>query len=339
MKGFRGFVPFFWEYAIIHFARFQFWLKCKVLLITEFRLYKMILKQMTYLNFFSLLVLAILLSRCQNLQESGDDFDSIPSNFSASSKSILKEEESPPKLVREIALPIGYQRIDLDEDSFGEYLRNLVIKSNDNVVNLFDGRKKMNQGAHYCILDIDVGTTDLQQCADAVIRLRAEYLFKEKRFDEIVFNFTNGSPVSFEKYAEGNRVKVTENQVVWSKRSDVDYSYANFRKYLNLIFAYAGSYSLEKELNPVSSIKEIQPGDVLIQGGFPGHAVIVLDVAKNIENGNKIYLLAQSYMPAQEMHVLVNRHDTKNSSWYSSEFSDQIYTPEWHFTTLNLKRW
>ena len=42
-----------------------------------------------------------------------------------------------------------------------------------------------------------------------------------------------------------------------------------------------GSASLSKQLNPVTDFSTIQPGDVIIRGGFPGHAVIVMDVATN----------------------------------------------------------
>ena len=45
----------------------------------------------------------------------------------------------------------------------------------------------------------------------------------------------------------------------------------------------------------------MQIGDVLIQGGSPGHAVIVVDMAENPATGEKLYLLAQSYMPAQDI--------------------------------------
>ena len=50
----------------------------------------------------------------------------------------------------------------------------------------------------------------------------------------------------------------------------------------------------------------LQPGDVFIKGGSPGHAVIVVDVAIYTQTGKKVFLLAQSYMPAQQIHILVN---------------------------------
>ena len=87
-----------------------------------------------------------------------------------------------------------------------------------------------------------------------------------------------------------------------SSRSD---DYAAFRKYMNLVFAYAGTYSLEHELKP-APLADIAIGDVFIKGGFPGHAVLVADMVENPATGEKRFLLIQSYMPAQEMHVLKN---------------------------------
>ena len=74
---------------------------------------------------------------------------------------------------------------------------------------------------------------------------------------------------------------------------------------MDYVFAYAGTYSLAHELKP-APLATLQIGDVFIKGGFPGHAVLVADVVENAQTGEKRFLLVQSYMPAQEMHVLKN---------------------------------
>ena len=76
-------------------------------------------------------------------------------------------------------------------------------------------------------------------------------------------------------------------------------------------------------------------GDIFIKGGFPGHAVTVVDVAVN-ENAEKVYMLAQSFMPAQEQHILINPKN--NTVWYSLDNSDIINTPEFVFQSNELKR-
>jgi hypothetical protein len=38
---------------------------------------------------------------------------------------------------------------------------------------LYNGAPKFRQDVHAAVIDIDVGTRDLQQCADATMRLRA----------------------------------------------------------------------------------------------------------------------------------------------------------------------
>ena len=83
----------------------------------------------------------------------------------------------------------------------------------------------------------------------------------------------------------------------------------------------------------------VQPGDVLIKGGSPGHAEIVMDVAAN-NRGQKIYLLAQSYMPAQDIHVLRNFMNETLSPWYEVRSDNAlILTPEYTFSPQQLRRW
>lgn len=238
-----------------------------------------------------------------------------------------------------ITPPAGYVREACDPHSFTAYLRSLPLLPMGSKVLLYNGEEKANQAAAYAVVDMEIGKRDLQQCADAVMRLRAEYLWAQKRYDEISFHFTNGFPARYKKWAEGNRIKVAGNKVQWYAATAPDYSYNTFRKYLDTVFVYAGTASLSKELVAVP-YASLSPGDVFIQGGFPGHAVMVVDVALNPDTRKKVYLLAQSYMPAQQIHLLVNPENRSLSPWYelTADASGKVYTPEWVFNKSDLKR-
>jgi hypothetical protein len=236
-----------------------------------------------------------------------------------------------------ISVPEGFERIKT-ESGLLRYFRNLQVKPFKAPVLLFNGNLKNRQDVHAAIINMEIGKKDLQQCADAVMRLRAEYLFKQKNYAAIHFNFTSGDKAAYTKYAEGYRPVFNRNKVIWLKKAAVNYTYSVFRNYMDLVFSYAGTASLEKELIAVSGLKNIKPGDVLIRGGFPGHAVMVIDVALNSKTGEIIYLLSQSYMPAQEIHILKNPNNRKLSPWYSAASSDNINTPEWTFSASQLKR-
>lgn len=244
------------------------------------------------------------------------------------------------RLADRIAPPSGYVRETCPANSFTTYLRNLSLLPEGSKVLLYNGKEKANQAAAFAVIDMEIGNRDLQQCADAVIRLRAEYLWKHKRYADIKFNFTSGFTAEYKKWAEGNRIKVSGNQVQWyASGKGVDYSYKTFRNYLDMVFMYAGTASLSREL-PAVLYTSLQPGDVFIKGGSPGHAVIVMDVAIHPNTGKKVFLLAQSYMPAQQIHILVNPTSRNLSPWYELTETDagKLYTPEWIFEKKDLKR-
>jgi hypothetical protein len=249
----------------------------------------------------------------------------------------LGEQELQATIASEITHPEGYERVEVTAESFAHWLRNLPLKRKGTPVYLFNGKKKFNQDAHWAVVNIDTGSTDLQQCADAVIRLRAEYLYARGLYSAIHFNFTSGDEASFTQWAAGYRPKVNGNKVQWVKKADQDSSYRNFRRYLTTVYIYAGTYSLSKELKPRGNSHEMQIGDVFIEGGFPGHAVIVVDMAENKENGEKVFLLAQSFMPAQDIHVLKNPNNAGLSPWYALDFGRTLRTPEWRFKDKDVR--
>ena len=205
------------------------------------------------------------------------------------------------------------------------------------MVYLYNGKKKRRQDVQFAVLDIDRGNRDLQQCADAVMRLRAEYLYTNKMWNNIHFQFTNGDTAYYTKYAEGYRLKVRGNKTYWIKKAKKDYTYKTFRSYMDVVFSYAGTYSLNQEVTRISKLNNMEIGDIFLQTGNPyGHAVIVMDMAKNTK-GDTIFLLAQSYMPAQDIHILRNPSSSL-SPWYKLSFKKQLITPEWTFQKHDLKR-
>lgn len=243
-------------------------------------------------------------------------------------------------LAQRFAPPDGFVRQPAAERSFAAWLRALTLKPAGSAVHLHTGALKARQDVHAAVIDIDVGAKDLQQCADAVMRLRAEWLFATGRAREIAFNDTGeGKPIAFSRWANGERPRSAGRGLAWSKTASADQSYASFRKYMDSVFTWAGTYSLERELVAVRSVADVQAGDVIIRGGFPGHAVLVVDVAVKAATGDRRVLLAQSYMPAQEIHVLKNLGNAGLSPWYALEDGKPVETPEWLFPVGSLKRW
>lgn len=233
--------------------------------------------------------------------------------------------------------PPNYTRVNTEKNSFTEFLQRTPLKPQGTLVHYYDGTEKPNKVAA-AVLSYDVGNKDLQQCADAVMRLRAEYLYKTKQYDALHFNFTNGFKADYNKWRTGYRISVKGNTVNWIKTTKESQSYASFREYLNMVFNYAGTASLAKELKPIT-LSQMQIGDVFIKGGSPGHAVIVVDMAVNPTTNKKMFMIAQSYMPAQDIHILVNRNKTGISPWYDlEENAIEINTPEWTFEVNQLKR-
>lgn len=221
-------------------------------------------------------------------------------------------------LAQRIPPPPGYTRLPAAEGSWAAWLRGLPMKPAHAPVLIYTGAPKWRQDVHAAVVDIDVGKRDLQQCADAIMRLRGEWLFASGRKESIRFNDTHGKRLRF------------------STRRDN--GYASFRKYMDYVFAYAGTYSLERELKPVP-LADIEIGDLFIKGGFPGHAVLVADMVENTQTGEKRFLLLQSYMPAQEMHVLKSPAAGDSTPWYPASFDGDLITPEWTFPAGSLRRW
>ncbi|MBU6324463.1 MAG: hypothetical protein KJS92_03160 [Bacteroidetes bacterium] len=232
--------------------------------------------------------------------------------------------------------PDGYTRMQHDSGSFAYFLGHFPLKPHGTPVRFYDGNIK-EHAAHAAVMELSTGKEDLQQCADAVMRLRSEYLYSRKEYSLMHFNFVSGFRCGFDRWMQGCRVKMNGNQSSWACTQTPDAGRSSFDAWLSQVFMFAGTASLEKELRPVPA-SEVMPGDVWIKGGSPGHAVIVMDVCTD-SSGNRLFMLAQSYMPAQDMHILRNYEEADISPWFRVPLArSELITPEWTFAYNQLRR-
>lgn len=214
--------------------------------------------------------------------------------------------------------PAGFERAETARGSFGQWLSELPLLPPGTQVHLYNGDLKNRQDVHAAVVDIDVGTRDLQQCADAVMRLRAEWLWAQKRSNDACFVAASGKHLTF---AGGD--------------------YRTYRKWLDTVFTWANTGGLKSQLVQVPDETTVQPGDVWIvgpHGGMPfGHAVVVLDVVRN-GKGQVRMLLGQSYMPAQQVHVLKNVEAPALGAWFPATPHGGLASPEWPFPPGSLRR-
>ena len=85
---------------------------------------------------------------------------------------------------------------------------------------------KPNKTAQYAVIDLPTGNKDLQQCADVVMKLRAEYLFNSEKYNAIAFMDYSGK--WYKWTGRNNRIA--------------------FEDYILTVFGWCGSASLEKQL-------------------------------------------------------------------------------------------
>lgn len=233
--------------------------------------------------------------------------------------------------------PIDYNWVNEKPDSFGYFIENFKLKPYGSQILRYDGTPISAQHLHEAVFDIDTGNKDLQQCADAVIRLRAEYLYTIKKSDEIKFHFTSGDLLSWNDYKNGTRAFVNGHSVSFRKTMSFDDSYENFRNYLDLIFTYAGTISLNKETKPIDKKEDLKTGDILITPGSPGHVVFVAGVCKN-PKGDRLFLLGEGFTPAQSINLLSNPFSKKKSPWYDLNINaPETKTARYIFKPTNFR--
>jgi hypothetical protein len=174
---------------------------------------------------------------------------------------------------------------------------------------------------------------DLQQCADSAYRLRARFL-RESGAAEITFHATNGQALPWARWAAGERTRLEGQRLVWVPgRRGADE--AAWESWLREVFVYAGTRSLAaRDTVPVDWSTGPRAGDVVVAPGSPGHAVVLLDVARR-PDGTWLAVVGEGFMPAQDLHV----HRGPESGWWVLDPEKGLELPWWPLPAEGLRRW
>lgn len=233
--------------------------------------------------------------------------------------------------------PAGFTRVALAEGSFGAYLRQLPLRTDRTHVLSHAGERLDSPAA--AVATLDVGKRDLQQCADSILRLHAEWLWAAGRADEVGYHFVSGDLSRWRDWRAGQRFRVRGSRVERVNTGKPNDSYEAFKRYLFHVFTYAGTASMHRDSTSVP-IADARPGDFFVQPGSPGHAVLIMDIAEH-RDGRRVALLGQGFMPAQEFHVLAGKADAViDRVWFVlPDTGGELATPSWKpFPATTLRR-
>lgn len=236
-----------------------------------------------------------------------------------------------------VLVPDGYFRDPADADSLTAFLRNYPMKEHGSPALLYDGTAAEDQSGIAAVFALPLEAEDFQQCADSVMRVFAEYYWKIGQQERISFHFTTGFSAEYSQWRDGCRLQVSGNEFTWKRQTEYDDSYEAFVQYLRIVFVYANTQSMDMyEAKPIT-LDELAVGDVWLEGGSPGHVMMVVDLCRD-ENGKKAFLLAQGHMPAQEFVLMENPLHPEDPWYYEEEISYPFVTDVHEFQEGSLQR-
>lgn len=215
-------------------------------------------------------------------------------------------------------VPDGWERVVVEPDSFAQYLRDLPLLEDGATLYFHDG-KPCDIPAHAAVINKDM-PKKFEQCADTVIHIYSDYLYKTKQYDKLRFTFNNGFVCDFLHFTQGYRPN--SNLDGWETSSD----YWNgtdervYKVYLEYVFLYANTASLFEYDTKKSNPNNVEIGDMFIVPGFPGHVVMICDVIKHKVTGEQRFMTLQGSMPAVQAHVMMNALEPELSPWQNTRY-------------------
>lgn len=220
--------------------------------------------------------------------------------------------------------PGGFTRVPAASGGWGAWLRNLPMRAAGTPVRSLGGNVILSGESPLLAGVVDIDVRRSQECADAILRLRAEYLHTSGRDSEIAFHATSGDRLSWVEWRSGIRPRLAGNRLRFSRRAQPDSSRASFDAFLGWVFSYCGTLSLATEGHAVR-VRDAAIGDFFVHGARPGHAVMIADLARN-RAGHEVALLIEGYMPAQSVYVMAS---DRGAAWFRLDPGKPLHVPRW----------
>ena len=251
---------------------------------------------------------------------------------------VARIEESGMSVGTRINPPMGYTRDYAAESSFSAFLRKYPVRVAGADVMLYDGTARQDAQAA-AVLDVTLGKKNHEGPAGAMARLIAEYLYDQEDYVDISFTIGKNFAFTFDKWRQGNELKSSGNDLEWTGGGEDSNSEENFKAYLSTLFVYISMNTLRKDLTQIEDVDgdEIQVGDIYIAKNADDRelAVMVADICRNDETGERLMLLVQGGSPAQQLHIVDNPTNAAIAPWYPCGFTSELSTPD---LTLDVEK-
>lgn len=225
-------------------------------------------------------------------------------------------------VIGEISLPsYDYKRIEIEKNSFAEYLRNLPLKEKgSDVINYRGGIFKSSSDTSVAyVVNMNIMGRRLEQCMDILVRLYAEYLWSVKQIDSLILPLPGGYWLQWSDWRSG--LRPVFNGIKMKMQRSIQHANLekNYQSYLNIIYNESHTQQFFYAYQSLRR-ENVQIGDIIIKKGTKGHAVMIVDLAKNKE-GELIALIGNGDTPACQLFLLNYKVD---KPWIPLKFDQEI---------------
>jgi hypothetical protein len=236
----------------------------------------------------------------------------------------------------------GYSGFPAELDSWAEWLRLLPLAAPGTPVRNFRGETVVPGDDEHlaAVVAIDIGTQDIQQSADVILRLHGEWRWFRDDLRMLYLSDTR-LELPLGKWLAGERLVAAGGLPKWVPEAapQPKLDHAAFREYLDSVFAWSDARALLGESVALPP-EGLEPGAFFLAQGPPAEVLVVLDVATS-PAGERAMLLAQALNPTESIHVI---RPSRDASWFPVRTDQPVRVPRarpfaWKDLRRMKRRW